>query len=160
MSTLFCIFSNQFFVDFAVCLFYNKYEGGESMKERIKAIRTDAGISQTEFGSRLGVSRSAVINWEFGQNNPSTAMSEKICRTFDINPMYLSGESDVMHIPPDEDEEIIDRALENANPALKAMLISIVKKPDGWMLLADSILAAADALRAAGYETDNKKPEP
>ncbi|MCQ2299999.1 MAG: hypothetical protein MJZ81_07750 [Bacteroidales bacterium] len=87
-------------------------------------------------------------------------MQEKICRMFNVNPLYLSGESDIMFIPPDEDEEIIDRALENANPALKAMLISIVKKPDGWMLLADSILAAADALRAAGYDPDNKKPGP
>lgn len=129
-------------------------------KERIKAIREYFGLSQQKFAEKLGVSLNSIQFWEYGKSSPSEAMRYKISNICGINPLYLSGESDVMHIPPDEDEEIIDRALENANPALKAMLISIVKKPDGWMLLADSILAAADALRAAGYETDNKKPEP
>lgn len=129
------------------------------MKERIKAIRGDQGLSQTEFGSRLGVSRSAVINWEWGQNSPSPAMVEKICRTYNINPMYLSGESDVMHIPPDEDEEIIDRALADGDPLVKALLLGIVKKPDGWRLLAESILTAADTLRDAGFENEKKPVE-
>lgn len=128
------------------------------MQERIKAIRSEQGLSQTDFGARLGVSRSAVINWEWGKNVPSQPMCEKICRTFNINPLYLSGESDVMHIPPDEDEEIIDRALADADPMLKALLLGIVKRPDGWRLLAESILAAADTLRDAGYKLDDKTP--
>lgn len=130
------------------------------MKNRIKAIRGDQGLTQTEFGQRLGVGKSAVTNWEYGQNTPSPAMIEKICRTFHVNHLYLSGESDVMHMPPDEDEEIIDRALENADPLLKALLLGIVKKPEGWRLLAESIIEAADTLREAGIEPNDKKPEP
>ena len=130
------------------------------MKDRIKAIRGDQGLTQVEFAERLGVSRSSVLNWEYGQNTPASAMAEKICRTFQVNPLYLSGESDVMHMPPDEDEEIIDRALENADPLLKALLLGIVKKPEGWRLLAESIIAAADTLREAGIEPNDKKPEP
>ncbi len=85
-------------------------------------------------------------------------MVEKICRTFNINPMFMSGESEIMHIPPDEDEEIIDRALADGDPLIKALLLGIVKKPDGWRLLAESILTAADTLRDAGFEQNEKSP--
>ena len=62
-----------------------------------------------------------------------------------------------MFIPPDEDEELIDRALASQDPLIKALLLGIVKKPDGWRLLAESILTAADTLRDAGVDLDNKK---
>lgn len=128
------------------------------MKDKIRAIRQDADLTQAEFAEKLGVSRSSVLNWEYGQNTPGPAMVEKICRTFNINPLFIGGESDVMHIPPDEDEEIIDRALADADPMLKALLLGIVKKPDGWRLLAESILTAADTLREAGFDLNDKKP--
>lgn len=74
-------------------------------------------------------------------------MMYKIREVCQVNPLYLTGESDVMHIPPDEDEELIDTALAGQDPLIKALLLGIVKKPDGWRMLAESILTAADTLR-------------
>lgn len=34
--------------------------------ERVKAVRTGAGLTQEQFASRLGVTRQAVSNWENG----------------------------------------------------------------------------------------------
>lgn len=126
--------------------------------ERIKAVRKDAGKSMTAFAEDLGISSSGVQCWEYNRNEPSSAMIQLICKKFNVNPLYLSGESDVMHIPPDEDEEIIDRVLDQGDPLMKALLLGIVKKPDGWRLLAESILTAADTLREAGFDLNDKKP--
>lgn len=125
------------------------------MQHRIKAIRKASGLTQTEFSERLGVSKSAVTNWEYGQNEPSKAMLDKMQAVFRINPLYLSGESDIMQIPPDEDEEIIDAALSSGDPLIRALLIGIVKQPDGWRLLAQSILSCADYLHRQGITLDN-----
>ena len=126
------------------------------MQERIKAVRKATGLTQTEFAEKLGVSKSAVTNWEYGQNEPSKAMLDKMQTIFRINPLYMSGESDVMQIPPDEDEEIIDAALSSGDPLIRALLIGIVKKPDGWRLLAQSILACADYLHKQGIALDGQ----
>lgn len=128
--------------------------------ERVKMIRKDAGLTQIEFGKRIGVVGSTITMIEKGDSQSTETVRMAICRTFNINPLYLSGESDVMHIPPDEDEEIIDRVLADGDPLLKALLLGIVKKPEGWRLLAESIIAAADTLREAGIELNDEKPEP
>ena len=128
---------------------------------RIRSIRQAHPDKPTikQFGEMLGnISESAMTSYELNNVVPPSAVLELIKTKFNINPLYLSGESDVMHIPPDEDEEIIDRALADADPMLKALLLGIVKKPDGWRLLAESILAAADTLRDAGYKLDDKTP--
>ena len=41
--------------------------------ERVKALRTAANVTQSELASRIGVSRSAVLNWELGRTRPRTA---------------------------------------------------------------------------------------
>lgn len=97
--------------------------------------------------------------YELNNNTPPPAVIELICQKYNVNPLYLRCESDVMFIPPDEDEEVIDRALADGDPILKALLLGIVKKPDGWRMLAESILTAADTLRDAGLLQENKKPE-
>lgn len=128
------------------------------MKDRIKAIREAFGLSQQKFADKVGVSLNSVQVWEYDKGTPSEAMRFKICNICNVNPLYLSGQSDVMFIPPDEDEEIIDRALAGADPLFKALLLGIVKKPDGWRMLAESIITAADTLRDAGIDLHDKKP--
>lgn len=117
------------------------------LKEIIKAIRAAEGLTQTEFAKKLGVGKSAVTNWEYGINTPSPIMVEKICTVYKVNPLYMSGESNIMHLPPDTDEELIDAALADGDPIIKALLVAIVKKPDGWKALAESILTAADLIK-------------
>lgn len=104
--------------------------------ERIKLVRKHYHLTQQELADKLNISRTTVFNWENGQNVPLQAMLEKIARVLDVNILYLTGDSDIMIIPPDEDEEIIDRVMHDADPMLKALLIGIVKKPDGWRMLA------------------------
>lgn len=112
----------------------------EQMKQcdRFKNVRVSITpkMSQTDFGSAIGVSRDAVNNIENYRVAPQPSLIMLISQKYNVNPLYLSCESDVMHIPPDEDEELIDRALASQDPLIKALLLGIVKKPDGWRLLA------------------------
>lgn len=114
---------------------------------RIKLIRTSLGLTQAAFAAPLGCSASLITLIEKGKTESSTSLRKAVCREYNVNPLYLDGESDVMFVPPDEDEELIDAALAGGDPLIRALLIGIVKKPDGWRMLAESVIACADYLR-------------
>lgn len=59
------------------------------MKDRIKEIRNNQGMSQTDFAKRLLVSRSAVCKMESGENSPSDQTINLICREFNVNEDWL-----------------------------------------------------------------------
>lgn len=129
--------------------------------DRIKSIRTALGLTQAAFAAPIGCSASLITLIEKGKTESSTSLRKAVCREYNVNPLYLDGESDIMFVPPDDDAELIDRALASGNPIIKALLLGIVKSPDGWEVLARSILEAADTLRAMGIDIDQngKKPE-
>lgn len=59
------------------------------MEERIKKIRKENGLTQTEFGSRIGVKGNTITNYETSVRAPSEAMIKAICREFEINREWL-----------------------------------------------------------------------
>ena len=58
------------------------------MKDRIKQIRTQAGMTQEEFGKAIGSTRGMVTTYERG-TIPTTATRMLICERFNINPTWL-----------------------------------------------------------------------
>ena len=54
--------------------------------EQIYKIRKAEGLSQEEFGNKIGVSRQMVSKWEIGESSPRTDKINKICTTFGITP--------------------------------------------------------------------------
>lgn len=56
---------------------------------RIKQIRKDSGLTQGEFGSRIGISLSGVSALEIGKNTPSEQTIRAICSEFNINRDWL-----------------------------------------------------------------------
>ena len=52
------------------------------IRERLKAARQEAGLTQEEAAARLGVSRQTVWNWENGRSYPD------IVRTCDVSDLY------------------------------------------------------------------------
>lgn len=53
---------------------------------QIYKIRKIEGLSQEEFGNKIGVSRQMVSKWEMGESSPRTDKINKICTTFGITP--------------------------------------------------------------------------
>ena len=60
--------------------------------QRIKELRTLAGLSQEELGGRVGVQRAAINKYEKGtvENIPIKTI-EKIANVFDVSPTYIVG---------------------------------------------------------------------
>jgi transcriptional regulator with XRE-family HTH domain len=59
------------------------------MKDRIRQIRKNAGLTQVEYGRRLGVAGNTVTNYENGMREPSNAIITAICREFNVNEEWL-----------------------------------------------------------------------
>ena len=62
------------------------------MNERIKAVRLALGISQEEFGKRLGVTRGAITNIELNKVEPKPLFVDLICREFNVNEDWLKNQ--------------------------------------------------------------------
>lgn len=65
------------------------------MKDRIKKIRKDAGLNQTEFGFEIGASRPMIASYEGGAVIPDASKRMLICEKFNVNPEWLEHGGDL-----------------------------------------------------------------
>lgn len=76
------------------------------MNERIKLLRKELGLTQEQFGQRLGVTRGAITNIEYNKVEPKPLFVDLICREFDVNEQWLrTGEGEMFH-KKSRDQEI------------------------------------------------------
>ena len=61
----------------------------ENIAKRIKEIRIDNGLSQSEFGEKLFVSQDTVSLWERGKSLPSTEHIICIAKLFEVSSDYI-----------------------------------------------------------------------
>ncbi len=54
------------------------------MKNRLKDLRTEAGLTQADLAARLNVSRQAVIAIESDKHDPSLDLAFRIAAIFDL----------------------------------------------------------------------------
>ena len=65
-----------------------------TIAEKIRALRKQAGMTQTELGEILGVKKNAVSKWECGRVEDIPAGKIKaMARLFDVQPSYLIDET-------------------------------------------------------------------
>lgn len=100
------------------------------MKERIKAIRKSKALSQADFGSRLGVSRSVISNLEYGLVEPNDMMIQHICNTFHASEEWLrTGEGEMYE---QDAHAILDQLAKeyNLGPAGRMIIQAALKMYD------------------------------
>lgn len=103
------------------------------MKDRIKMIRKNSNLNQTEFGSRIGVKQSAVTGYESGTRTPIDAIIISICREFNVREKWLrTGEGDMYNLPLDDRTTYISYLLENVEEPVSKLMFSIL---DAYMQL-------------------------
>lgn len=54
------------------------------LNQKVRTLRAWLGLSQTEFGDKVGVSITTVSAWEAGRGNPKPENVEKIKTTFNV----------------------------------------------------------------------------
>lgn len=79
---------------------------------RLKKIRTNKGLTQTEVANNLKISQQAYANYETGKRQPDQEMLAKIADYFDVSVDYLLGRTDTPK-PSSLDEQLsgVDFAL-------------------------------------------------
>lgn len=94
------------------------------MKERIKKIRKDSGLNQTEFGEVIGATQFMVTSYETGRAIPDSARFMLICEKFNVNPEWLENGGDAEPYKASLVSQLTT-ALRNA-PAIEAALEQLV----------------------------------
>ncbi len=74
--------------------------------ERLKALRTEKGLTQVELAEMLGVSKGTVGMWETGKRMPSFETLDEMTRIFDRRMDYILGYTDDASSPIPTDKEI------------------------------------------------------
>ena len=65
------------------------------MKERLKILRKNLNLTQTEFADSIGVKQSTIATYEAGRNIPSDPVITLICQRFSVNEDWLrTGEGE------------------------------------------------------------------
>lgn len=83
----------------------------ENLKDRIKLIRSNLGLTQSKFGEKIGVKGNTVTNYENGLRFPSEAVLFSICREFRVNYLWLTeGKGDMFTSTP---ESVVDELAED-----------------------------------------------
>ena len=66
----------------------------KTIGERIKEIRNESKLNQSEFGKSISVSQDTVSLWEKGKSLPNTEYVILICKRYNVSADYLLGLED------------------------------------------------------------------
>ena len=70
--------------------------------EKLKALRTERGLTQEQLAARLYVSRTAVSKWETGGGSPNLDSLQPLARLFDVSVDDLLSADDLIVLARDE----------------------------------------------------------
>ena len=62
--------------------------------QRIKEIRLENKLNQSDFGKIISVSQDTISLWEKGKSLPNTEFIIEICKKFNVSADYLLGLED------------------------------------------------------------------
>lgn len=65
-----------------------------NMKDKLKLLRRQMGVSQKDVAKAIGVSPSAYSNYEQGIREPSIQILANICKYYDVSSDYMIGLED------------------------------------------------------------------
>lgn len=109
------------------------------MNEQIKKLRKTLGLTQKEFGERIGVKPNTIATYEQGRNQPIDAVTSLICREFNVSETWLRTGKGKMFITKTRAEEIegfVKEVLQEDSD-FRRRVISVLARmtPDEWGLL-------------------------
>lgn len=112
------------------------------MKDRIRQLRKDLGLNQTDFGDKIGVKQGSIAAYENGLRTPIDAVITSICREFGVNEEWLRNGTGEMYVKLSKDQELaafVAQVYREDENSFKRRLLSVLSSlsEDEWGLLAD-----------------------
>lgn len=111
------------------------------IRDRVRAIRKDAGLTQHEFAQRAGISYSTLAGYEAGTRQPVSAAISAISKTFGVNPDWLRDGVGAMYADDKEDTDLrawVDDAIgDRMDSGFKLRLLRALSQlhDDEWAML-------------------------
>lgn len=66
----------------------------ENFGERLRELRTEAGLTQKQLAAEIGNAQSAIVYWESNKQEPTISALKKLCLYFGVTADYLIGLED------------------------------------------------------------------
>lgn len=104
------------------------------MKDRIARVRKLLGLSQRQFGERIGVQRGTVTNYELGRNIPTETVRQMICREFGVRREWLENGGGEMFESGNRYEQLwkmSENYLQDENEVFRRNLIAVIAELSG-----------------------------
>ena len=119
------------------------------MNSRVKAVRLALGLSQDEFGKKLGLTRGAITNIELNKVDVKPNFADLLCSIFNVNGLWLRTGEGEMFLKLSRDDEIaayVGRVLKDESAFYQQKLLLFLSRLSPEMLaelekVADEILA-------------------
>lgn len=131
------------------------------MNERIKKVRKALDLTQRDFGACIGTTQNAIANYETGHRNPSSAVIDNICKTFNVSETWLRTGEGEMFVELPQNEALaaqIQSFLKGGTDSFRGRLITLLLRltPEQWDALEGYLLEliAAPAAPAPTVEEE------
>lgn len=119
------------------------------MHDRIKAVRKELGLNQTDFGQKIGVKQGSVAAYESGSRSPLDSVIVSICREFNVSERWLRTGEGEMFLELSRADEIaayVGRVLKDESAFYQQKLLLFLSRLSPEMLaelekVADEILS-------------------
>ncbi|MCS1384793.1 MULTISPECIES: helix-turn-helix domain-containing protein [Lysinibacillus] len=81
--------------------------------ERLKKLRKEKKLTQTELGSKINVTKVSISGYESGNRSPDTDTLQRLADFFEVSTDYLLGRTDNPVLTPQEKDEAAFQAFIN-----------------------------------------------
>lgn len=101
------------------------------MNNRLKELRLTLGLNQEKFGEKIGLTRSAICNYENGTRTIMEQTIKSICREFNVNYLWLTtGDGEMFADLPETviDELALEYDLEESEKDLVRDFVKLPKE--------------------------------
>lgn len=112
------------------------------MNTRIKELRKALGLTQAEFGARIGMNNTTVAGWESGRRDVSDAVILSICREFSVSEAWLRYGTGEMFVSRSKNEEIamlVNDIMSDQDDSFRKRFIAALADlgPEEWQAIED-----------------------
>ena len=110
---------------------------------RLKELRKEKGLTQTDLAELLEVTKLTIHNWENGVSSIKSDRLKKLCEIFDVDVPYLLGYNTVKN-ETDIKASVLDEALEKLREINNMLLVENDEGPNMWNLGFQSAMVAIE----------------
>lgn len=124
------------------------------MNSRIRKVRRELELTQTEFAGKIGTTANVLTNYETGRRNPSSSVINNICKTFNVNEEWLrTGTGEMFRASPSEALDALadEYDLSHGDYVLIEKFVNL--KAEKRAAVVDYVLQAAAAMQGEGADS-------